>query len=78
MTTAEPAPGRPRDPSIDVAVLATARRHLATVGYDAMSLVAVAEEANMSESALRSKSRLLLWKFQRIGNDFKLALGEAG
>ena len=35
-----------------MAVLATARRHLATVGYDAMSLVAVAEEAGTTRQAL--------------------------
>lgn len=46
------APGRPRDPDIDAAVLAAARRHLASHGYDAMSIAAVAEEAGTSRQAL--------------------------
>jgi AcrR family transcriptional regulator len=44
--------GRPRDPEIDIAVLAAARRQLAAVGYDAMSVVAVAEEAGTTRQAL--------------------------
>jgi AcrR family transcriptional regulator len=44
--------GRPRDPEIDTAVLAAARRQLAAVGYDAMSLVAVAAEAGTTRQAL--------------------------
>lgn len=47
-----PGPGRPRDPDIDVAVLDAARRHLAAHGYEAMSLVAVAEEAGTTRQAL--------------------------
>ncbi|MEM9135190.1 MAG: helix-turn-helix domain-containing protein [Actinomycetota bacterium] len=45
-------PGRPRDASIDGAILAAAGRHLATHGYEAMSLVAVAEEAGTTRQAL--------------------------
>ncbi|MEM8903028.1 MAG: TetR/AcrR family transcriptional regulator [Actinomycetota bacterium] len=52
MSSTEPSRGRPRDPSIDVAVLAAARRHLATHGYDAMSIAAVAEEAGTTRQAL--------------------------
>ena len=44
--------GRPRDPEIDRAVLAAARRHLAAHGYDAMSVVGVAEEAGTTRQAL--------------------------
>ncbi len=44
--------GRPRDAAIDEAVLASARRQLATVGYEAMSLVAVATEAGTTRQAL--------------------------
>jgi len=46
------AAGRPRDPGIDAAVLAAARRHLATHGYEAMSVVAVADEAGTTRQAL--------------------------
>lgn len=52
MATTRPSSGRPRDPDIDAAVLAAARRQLATHGYDAMSLVAVAEEAGTTRQAL--------------------------
>jgi AcrR family transcriptional regulator len=48
----KPTSGRPRDPEIDAAVLAAARRQLAAVGYDAMSLVAVAEEAGTTRQSL--------------------------
>lgn len=44
--------GRPRNPDIDEAVLAAARRELAQRGYDAMSLVAIAEEAGTTRQAL--------------------------
>ena len=44
--------GRARDPSIDVRVLATAARHLAAYGYEAMSVAAVAEEAGTTRQAL--------------------------
>ena len=52
VTPPGPAPGRPRDAGIDEAVLAAARTHLATVGYEAMSLVAVAAEAGTTRQAL--------------------------
>lgn len=44
--------GRPRDASIDEAVLRAAREHLAASGYDAMSVVAVAEAAGTTRQAL--------------------------
>lgn len=46
------APGRPRNPDIDAAVLEAARRELAGRGYDAMSLVTVAEAAGTTRQAL--------------------------
>lgn len=52
VSPASPAPGRPRDLSIDTAVLEAAARHLAAHGYEAMSLVAVAEEAGTTRQAL--------------------------
>lgn len=52
MTTSEPTSGRPRDPQIDSAVLAAARRHLSAVGYDAMSVAAVAQEAGTTRQAV--------------------------
>lgn len=45
-------PGRPRDTSIDQAVLEVARRHLAEHGYEAMSIAAVADEAGTSRQAV--------------------------
>jgi AcrR family transcriptional regulator len=45
-------PGRARDPEIDARVLAVAGRHLANVGYEAMSLAAVAHEAGTTRQAL--------------------------
>jgi AcrR family transcriptional regulator len=44
--------GRARDPDIDARVLAVAARHLATVGYEAMSLAAVAQEARTTRQAV--------------------------
>jgi AcrR family transcriptional regulator len=44
--------GRARDPDIDARILAVANRHLSTGGYAAMSLAAVAEEANTTRQAL--------------------------
>jgi AcrR family transcriptional regulator len=46
------ARGRPRDPAIDQRVLDVARRHLARFGYDAMSVVAIAEEAGTTRQAI--------------------------
>jgi AcrR family transcriptional regulator len=47
-----PGRGRARDTSIDVRILAVARRHLAAYGYERMSLAAVAEEAGTTRQAL--------------------------
>lgn len=44
--------GRPRDEAIDAAVLEATRRHLATQGYDGLSLAAVAEEAGTTRQAI--------------------------
>ena len=44
--------GRARDPSINTRVLKAAARHLATYGYEAMSVAAVAEEAGTTRQAL--------------------------
>ena len=52
MTTPAPSPGRPRDPELDVAILAAARDHLAAHGYEAMSVIAVAEAAGTTRQAL--------------------------
>ncbi|HEY6792312.1 MAG TPA: TetR/AcrR family transcriptional regulator [Trebonia sp.] len=48
----ERKPGRARDPGIDARVLAAAGRHLASLGYEAMSLAAVAHEAGTTRQAL--------------------------
>jgi AcrR family transcriptional regulator len=45
-------PGRPRDPDLDDRILQVTRHHLATNGYDAMSVVAIAEEAGTTRQAL--------------------------
>jgi AcrR family transcriptional regulator len=47
-----PKRGRARDPDIDARVLAAASRHLASLGYEAMSLAAVAHEAGTTRQAL--------------------------
>jgi AcrR family transcriptional regulator len=52
MSPPSAGPGRPRDATIDEAVLAAARHHLATIGYEAMSLVAVAADAGTTRQAL--------------------------
>jgi AcrR family transcriptional regulator len=44
--------GRARDPEIDARILAVANKHLSTAGYEAMSMAAVAEEANTTRQAL--------------------------
>jgi len=44
--------GRARDPGIDARVLAAAHRHLAALGYEAMSVAAVAQEAGTTRQAL--------------------------
>ena len=45
-------PGRARDPGIDARVLAVAHRHLSALGYEAMSVAAVAQEAGTTRQAL--------------------------
>jgi len=44
--------GRVRDPGIDARVLAVAHRHLSELGYEAMSVAAVAQEAGTTRQAL--------------------------
>jgi AcrR family transcriptional regulator len=44
--------GRARDPRIDERILAVAARHLAAHGYEAMSLAAIAHEADTTRQAL--------------------------
>ncbi len=51
-STVEQRRGRARDPDIDARVLAAANRHLATHGYEAMSLTAIAHEAHTTRQAL--------------------------
>ena len=50
--TSRAEPGRPRDPSIDGRVLEIARRQLAELGYEGLSLTAVADEAGTTRPAL--------------------------
>ncbi|MEM7096292.1 MAG: TetR/AcrR family transcriptional regulator [Actinomycetota bacterium] len=45
-------PGRPRNPDIDQAVLATTVQHLAEHGYEALSLVGIAEQAGTTRQAI--------------------------
>jgi len=52
VTPRESTTGRPRDPVIDTAVLATALAHLASRGYEAMSVAAVALEAGTTRQAV--------------------------
>ncbi len=47
-----PSRGRPRDADLDEAILLAAQRHLAQSGYDAMSVVAVADEAGTTRQAV--------------------------
>jgi AcrR family transcriptional regulator len=51
-SSAERKPGRARDPGIDARVLAVARRQLSHLGYEAMSVAAVAHEAGTTRQAL--------------------------
>ncbi|MHA6762660.1 TetR/AcrR family transcriptional regulator [Streptacidiphilus sp. PAMC 29251] len=44
--------GRSRDAAIDARILAAAKRQLSTLGYEGMSLAAVAEEAGTTRQAL--------------------------
>jgi AcrR family transcriptional regulator len=55
--TARAGPGRPRDADIDRRVLEVARHHLATRGYEAMSVAAVAEDAGTTRQALYRRWR---------------------
>lgn len=55
--TVERAPGRPRDPRVDEAVLAATRQLLAEVGYRSLAVDAVARRAGVSRTTLR-----LRWK----------------
>lgn len=52
LSSREQRRGRARDPGIDARVLTVAHRHLATHGYEAMSLTAIAHEARTSRQAL--------------------------
>ena len=52
MSDSGPGPGRPRDPDLDSAILHAARAHLAANGYDAMSVVAIATDANTTRQAI--------------------------
>jgi AcrR family transcriptional regulator len=47
-----PRPGRSRDRSIDERILAAARRQLSALGYEGMSIAAVAQEAGTTRQAL--------------------------
>ncbi len=51
-STVQQRRGRARDPDIDARVLAVANRHLSTHGYEAMSLTAIAHEAQTTRQAL--------------------------
>src|SRR5579864_8417337 len=56
-TTAERAPGRPRDPKVDESVLAATRQLLAEVGYRRLTGDAVARAAGVCRTTVR-----LRWK----------------
>lgn len=45
-------PGRPRDRELDERILDVARRHLARLGYESMSVVAIADEAGTTRQAV--------------------------
>lgn len=47
-----PRPGRARDSAIDERILAAARRQLSALGYEGMSIAAVAQEAGTTRQAL--------------------------
>ena len=51
-SSAERKPGRARDPDMEAPVWAVAGRHLSSLGYEAMSLAAVAHEAGTTRQAL--------------------------
>lgn len=52
MVSVAPGPGRPRNADIDAAVLAAAQRLLADVGYESLSMAAVAQAAGTTRQAL--------------------------
>lgn len=52
VSTERPARGRARDPEIDARIMAVAGHHLAVHGYVALSLTAVAVEAQTTRQAL--------------------------
>jgi AcrR family transcriptional regulator len=73
-SSAERKPGRARDPGIDTRILAVAYRHLSTLGYEAMSVAAVAQEAGTTRQALYRR-----WPDKpSLAADALLASGEAG
>lgn len=51
------APGRPKDVTLDAAILAAARRHLGERGYTGMSIQGVAAAAGTSAPSLRRRYR---------------------
>ncbi len=62
--------GRPRDPDVDAAILDAALRLLDRVGYQGMSIAAVAAEAGVGRPSVyrryRSKAELVVAAIQRI------------
>ena len=50
--TSQSEQGRPRDTAIDARILAAAKRQLAELGYEGMSLATVAQEAGTTRQAL--------------------------
>lgn len=70
LTQAARPAGRPRDPDVDAAILDAALRLLERVGYQGMSIAAVAAEAGVGRPSLyrryRSKAELVVAAIQRI------------
>jgi AcrR family transcriptional regulator len=72
----EPAPARPgrsRDGAIDERILAAAKRQLSVLGYEGMSIAAVAQEAGTTRQALyrrwTSKAELACDAIAAIGDE---------
>jgi hypothetical protein len=63
VATSDQRAGRPRDPDIDAAA---ARRHLSAYGYDAMSVVAVAQEAVDEDLRRLYRERLVAPRRRRL------------
>jgi len=65
-------PGRPRDPAVDRAVIAAATQVLAEVGFQAMSMEAVAQRAGVGKPAIyrrwASKQELVLAVLERLSD----------